>query len=88
MKEIKCPICNRRAKFVECICNKNGRKRIMLDFPCCHFSSLIYNVPYSTDNNTIIKDFQSISKDYFSGEPFRKYKMDYCNTCIKIVAEG
>ena len=26
--------------------------------------------------------------DYFSGEPFRKHKMDYCNTCIKIVAEG
>ena len=66
MKEIKCPICNRRAKFVECICNKNGRKRIMLDFPCYHFSSLVYNVPYSTDNNTIIKDFQSISKDYFN----------------------
>ena len=65
MEEIKCPICNRRAKFVECICNKNGRKRIMLDFPCCHFSSLVYNVPYSTDNNTIIKDFKSISKDYF-----------------------
>lgn len=37
----------------------------MLDFPCCHFSSLVYNVPYSTDNNTIIKDFKSISKDYF-----------------------
>ena len=38
----------------------------MLDFPCCHFSSLVYNVPYSTDDNTIIKDFQSISKDYFN----------------------
>ena len=65
MEEIKCPRCNRRAKFKECICKENGRKRIMLDFPCCHFSSLVYNVPYSTDNNTIIKDFQSISKDYF-----------------------
>ena len=66
MKEIKCPICNRMAKFTECICNKNGRKRIMLYFPCCHFSSLVYNVSYSTDNNTIIKDFQFISKDYFN----------------------
>ena len=26
--------------------------------------------------------------DYFSGEPFRNHKMDYCNTCIKIVAES
>lgn len=25
--------------------------------------------------------------DYFSGEPFRVHKMDYCNTCIKIVKE-
>ena len=53
-------------KFYNSKCKENGRKRIMLDFPCCHFSSLVYNVPYSTDNNTIIKDFQSISKDYFN----------------------
>ena len=25
--------------------------------------------------------------DYFKGETFKKYKMDYCNTCIKIVKE-
>ena len=25
--------------------------------------------------------------DYFKGETFKKYKMDYCNTCIKIVQE-
>ena len=25
--------------------------------------------------------------DYFKGETSKKYKMDYCNTCIKIVKE-
>ena len=25
--------------------------------------------------------------DYFKGETFKKYKMDYCSTCIKIVKE-
>ena len=25
--------------------------------------------------------------DYFRGETFKKYKMDYCNTCVKIVKE-
>ena len=25
--------------------------------------------------------------DYFKGEVFKKHKLNYCNTCIKIVAE-
>ena len=63
--EIKCPRCERKAKLKECICKESGRKRIMLHFPCYHYSFLVYNVPYSTDNNTIIKDFKSIAKKYF-----------------------
>ena len=63
--EIKCPQCNRKAKFKECICRTKGRKRVMLDFPCFHYADLVYNVPYSTDYNTIIKDFKSISKEFF-----------------------
>ena len=63
--EIKCPRCNRKAKFRECVCKTKGRKRVMLDFPCYHYSVLIYNVPCSVDDNTIMKDFKSISKEYF-----------------------
>lgn len=63
--EIRCPKCNRKVKFTDCICKEQGRKRIMLNFPCFHYVSLVYNVPYETDNNTIIKDFKSISKEYF-----------------------
>lgn len=65
MKEIKCPECNRKAKFMDCTSTKKGRKRIMINFPCFHYSSLVYNVPVSTDNNTIVKDFESISKRHF-----------------------
>lgn len=25
--------------------------------------------------------------DYFNGKPFRKHKMNYCNTCIKIIPD-
>ena len=64
--EIKCPKCNRKAKFKECICKTQGRKRVVLDFPCHHFACLIYNVPNSTDDNTIIKDFNTISEEYFA----------------------
>ena len=63
MKEIKCPRCNRTLKFTECLCKERGRKRIMLHFSCCHCSYLVYNVPCSMDNNTILKDFRSIIKD-------------------------
>ena len=63
--EIICPRCNRKAKLKECICRKQCRKRIMLDFPCFHFSCLVYNVPCSIDDNAIMKDFKSISKEYF-----------------------
>ena len=65
MKEIRCPMCNKKAKFMDCICTKKGNKRIMLKFPCFHYSSLVYNVPVETDINTIVKDFESISKSYF-----------------------
>ena len=65
MRDIKCPKCNRKVKFVECICKSKGRKRIMLKFPCYHYTSLVYNVPCSTDINTIVKDFESISKEFF-----------------------
>lgn len=65
MKDIKCPRCDRKVKLHECVCYEKGRKRIMLDFPCYHYSSLVYNVPTSMDNNTIIKHFNSISKEYF-----------------------
>ena len=63
--EIKCPRCERKAKLKECLSKEPGRKRVMLHFPCYHFSFLVYNVPYSTDDNTIMKDFKSISKEYF-----------------------
>ena len=63
--EVKCPICNRKVKFKECVCKEHGRKRIMLDFPCLHYAFLVYNVPYEVDDNTIMKDFKSISKEYF-----------------------
>ena len=82
--EIKCPRCNRRVKLIECVCKEKGRKRIMLDFPCYHFSSLVYNVPCSTDNNTIIKDFKSISKEYFEKTYyFSHYGDRYLNLDIK-----
>ena len=71
--EIKCPRCNRKVKLKECICKTKDRKRIMLDFPCYHYASLIYNVPYSTDDNTILKDFKSIKKDYFD----KKYYLSH-----------
>ena len=65
MKEIKCPRCNRKAKLRECISHKRDRKRIMVDFPCNHYPCLVYNVPCSMDNNTIIKDFKSFSENDF-----------------------
>lgn len=71
--EIRCPRCDRRAKFKECVCKEKGRKRIMLDFPCYHFSELVYNVPESTDLNMIIKDFRSISKEYFDRTYYRSH---------------
>ena len=45
------------------------------------------NMPeWNPENGT---HYQHLSiLDYFRGEPFRKHKMDYCNTCIKIVAES
>lgn len=66
--EIKCPRCNQKAKLKDCECKNPKRKRIMIDFPCHHYAFLIYNVPNQTDNNTIMKDFQSISTEYFSKE--------------------
>lgn len=66
MEDIKCPRCNRKVKFEDCVCRDKGRKRIMLSFPCYHFSYLVYNVPISTDKNTIVKDFKSISKEFFN----------------------
>ena len=76
MREIKCPRCDRKVKLKECICKQKGRKRIMLDFPCNHFACLVYNVPCSMDNNAIIKDFISISKDYFDKTYFLSYYED------------
>lgn len=65
--EIKCPRCNRNAKFKVHDYNKQQeRKRVILNFPCYHYADLIYNVPYTTDENVIIKDFKSISKEYFN----------------------
>lgn len=63
--EIICPRCNRKAKLKDCVCKNQDRKRIMIDFPCNHYTCLIYNVPCSMDNNGIMKDFKSISKEYF-----------------------
>ena len=63
--EVRCPRCNRKVKLMECICREDGRKRIMLIFPCFHYSPLVYNVSCEIDNNIIIKDFKSISKEYF-----------------------
>lgn len=74
--EIKCPRCNRKVKLKECICKEQGRKRIMLDFPCYHYACLVYNVPYSTDDNTIMKDFKSISKEYFEKTYYLSYHGD------------
>lgn len=74
--EIKCPRCNRKAKLRECVCKTKGRKRIMLDFPCFHYAGLIYNVPCSADDNTIMKDFKSISKEYFEKTYYLSYFED------------
>lgn len=63
MEEIKCNKCNRKLKFTECVSKDKDRKRIMLHFPCCHCSYIVYNVPISMDNNTILKDFKSVIKD-------------------------
>ena len=63
--EIRCPKCNRKVKLKDCICEQQGRKRIMLNFPCSHYAPLIYNLSCEVDNNTIMKDFKSISKEYF-----------------------
>ena len=63
--EITCPRCNRKAKLNECISKEKNRRIIVLNFPCYHFADLVYNVSYSTDNNTIMKDFKTIAKEYF-----------------------
>jgi len=67
--EIKCPRCDRKAKLKDCICSKQEReqerKRVMIDFPCNHYACLVYNIPVSMDDNAIMKDFKSISKEYF-----------------------
>lgn len=63
--EIKCPRCNRKAKLRDGVCSKQERKRVMIYFPCNHYACLVYNVPVSTDDNAIMKDFKSISQDYF-----------------------
>ena len=73
--EIQCPRCNRKVKLVECVCKEKGRKRIMLSFPCYHFDSLVYNVPCSTDNNTIIKDFLSlIAEKHFDKNKYISFR--------------
>lgn len=76
MKDIKCPVCNRNAKLKECVSRERGRKRIMLEFPCYHFVGIVYNVPVSMDNNTIVKDFNSISKEYFDIPYLSSYHRD------------
>lgn len=73
MEDIKCPRCNRKAKLKECVSWDEGRKRMMLHFPCYHYAALVYNVPVETDNNAIIKDFKSISKEYFEKTYYLSY---------------
>ena len=63
--EIKCPRCNRNAKLKECGCGQKGRKRKAIFFPCNHYANLVYDMPCGTDDNAIMKDFKSISKEYF-----------------------
>lgn len=63
--EIICPRCNRKAKLKEATYSNNGRKKVILTFPCHHYAELDYNVPVSVDDNTIIKDFNTIKKEYF-----------------------
>lgn len=63
MKTIKCPKCSEQVKITECVCWEKGRKRLMVHFFCRHCSYLIYNVPISMDNNTILKDYNSIIQD-------------------------
>lgn len=74
--EIKCHRCNRKAKFKECDCKQEKRKRIMLCFPCYHYADLIYNVPCETDDNAIMKDFKSISKEYFDKTYYLSHKKE------------
>ena len=66
MKDIRCPKCNRIAKFEDCVCNESGRKRVMLKFPCYHYTCLVYNVPLDSDKNSIIKAFNSVSEKFFN----------------------
>lgn len=70
MKDIKCPICSRKTKLVKCVCRDNKRKRIMIYFPCVHYLGLVYNVPTAMDDNTILKDFKSISEEYFNDKSY------------------
>ena len=80
MKEIICPRCGRKAKFEESVSKQKDRKRIMLDFPCHHYTFLVYDVSVSTDINTIIKDFQTIADSYFDKtyylSHFRERRLD------------
>lgn len=69
MEDIKCPRCNRKTKLEECVCKDKGRKRVMISFPCYHYPPLVYNVPLSMDNNTIIKSFKTISEEHFNRKP-------------------
>lgn len=71
--EIICPRCKRKAKLKECDCKQKERKRIILCFPCYHYSDLVYNVPQETDANAIMKDFISISREYFDKKYYLKH---------------
>lgn len=72
MQEIKCPKCNRKVKLIECVSNEKDRKRMMVYFPCYHFSGMVYNVPCEMDDNTILKEFKSDFQKY-SYYPYVKY---------------
>ena len=77
--EIICPRCNRKAKIKEEEFFKKDRKKVIVHFPCYHYADLVYDVPIIMDNNTIVKDFQSISKEYFNKT---YYLSNYGNRCL------
>lgn len=76
MQKIKCPKCGRDLKLVECTCYEKNRKRIMLTFTCHHYPFLVYNIPCSMDDNTILKHFKATFKEYFE-KPYFTYNGDF-----------
>ena len=80
MYKPKCPTCGCEAKLHECICRKTGRKRIMVEFACHHWShpkAIVYNVPVEMDDNTIWKEYSSYFEEWIRESKVRFVFLTY-----------